>query len=50
MVAGIFVDVIKIIISSGMEKPYYIKDKGMSPPGVLCSPWNYDTTDEYLDD
>ena len=25
--------VIKIIISSGLEKPYYIKAKGMSPSG-----------------
>ena len=25
--------VIKIIISSGLEKPYYIKGKGMSPSG-----------------
>ena len=25
--------VIKIIISSGLEKPYYIKSKGMSPGG-----------------
>ena len=25
--------VIKIIISSGLEKPYYIKNKGMSPNG-----------------
>ena len=27
------VDVIKIIISSGLEKPYYIKSKGMAPGG-----------------
>ena len=38
MVAGIFVDVIKIIIPSGMEKPYYIKDKGMSPWGCYVRP------------
>lgn len=27
------ISVIKIIISSGLEKPYYIKNKGMSPNG-----------------
>lgn len=27
------VDVIKIIVSSGLEKPYYIKSKGMAPGG-----------------
>lgn len=27
------VDVIKVIISSGLEKPYYIKGKGMAPGG-----------------
>lgn len=27
------VDVVKIIVSSGLEKPYYIKSKGMSPCG-----------------
>ncbi len=27
------VDVVKIIVSSGLEKPYYIKSKGMSPGG-----------------
>lgn len=27
------VPVIKIIVSSGLEKPYYIKNKGMSPNG-----------------
>lgn len=28
-------DVIKVIISSGSEKPYYIKKYGMSPNGCL---------------
>lgn len=27
------IPVIKIIVSSGLEKPYYIKNKGMSPSG-----------------
>ena len=27
------VEIIKILISSGLEKPYYIKNKGMSPNG-----------------
>lgn len=27
------IPVTKIIISSGLEKPYYIKNKGMSPSG-----------------
>ena len=30
--------VIKIIISSGLEKPYYIKAKGMSPSGSSSQP------------
>lgn len=30
------VDVIKILISSGTEKPYYIRSQGMSPSGCLC--------------
>lgn len=30
-----FVTVIKILISSGLEKPYYIKKNGMSPNGCF---------------
>ena len=29
------VPVIKILISSGLEKPYYIKKNGMSPSGCF---------------
>lgn len=29
------ISVTKIIISSGLEKPYYVKNKGMSPNGCL---------------
>lgn len=29
------VSVIKILISSGLEKPYYIKNQGMSPSGCF---------------
>lgn len=32
------VTVIKILISSGLEKPYYIKKNGMSPNGSLQEP------------
>ena len=31
------VSVIKILVSSGLEKPYYIKSQGMSPSG--CFTW-----------
>lgn len=30
------IPIIKILISSGLEKPYYIKKQGMSPNGCLC--------------
>lgn len=31
------VPVIKILVSSGLEKPYYIKSQGMSPSGCFTS-------------
>lgn len=41
--------VIKVIVSSGTEKPYYIKETGMSSAG--CHPRGHDrAADEHLHD
>ncbi|GFH43330.1 hypothetical protein Hs30E_18810 [Lactococcus hodotermopsidis] len=37
------IEVIKVIVSSGIEKPYYLRRKGMSPEGSL-SVWAVPTS------
>lgn len=47
------VEIIKVLISSGLEKPYYIKNKGMSPNGCYIrlgsstQPMSTSLIDEY---
>lgn len=38
--------IIKIIISSGTEKPYYIKQQGMSPSGCFLRVGSFCATDD----